>query len=41
MCSNPHHLWNDAAKRCAICGGRFGLVSVLHRANRRVFKKVQ
>jgi recombinational DNA repair protein (RecF pathway) len=26
MRSNPYHLWNDAAKRCAICGGRFGLV---------------
>jgi hypothetical protein len=26
MCNNQRTLWNGAAKRCAICDGRFGLV---------------
>jgi hypothetical protein len=26
MRSNSQHLWNGAAKRCAICDGKFGLI---------------
>jgi hypothetical protein len=26
MSNNPQHLFNDAAKRCAICDGKFGLI---------------
>ena len=26
MCNSPQHLRNDAAKRCAICAGKFGLI---------------
>jgi hypothetical protein len=26
MRNTPQHLWNGAAKRCAICDGTFGLV---------------
>jgi len=26
MRSSPQHPWNGAAKRCAICEGKFGLI---------------
>lgn len=26
MSNSPQHLFNDAAKRCAICDGKFGLI---------------
>jgi hypothetical protein len=26
MRNNPQHPWNGAAKRCAICEGKFGLI---------------
>jgi hypothetical protein len=26
MRNSSQHLWNGAAKRCAICDGRFGLI---------------
>jgi hypothetical protein len=26
MRNSPQYPWNDAAMRCAICGGKFGLI---------------
>lgn len=40
MCNSPQYLRNGAAKRCAICDGRFGLIRLLL-PNCTLFKEVR
>jgi hypothetical protein len=41
MLNGPQHLRKGAAKRCALCDGKFGLIRYYSLANSSLFKEVR